>query len=140
MLFQRDPLSVEYDAAAREAISRAIARARRAGRNSRIPRWVDVVVTSPPLAPREGGLSRDERAFQRAMYHDQRVHKPRRDTGDWSLDVDWQPAGLTRRTARIRVFREASGKAHIAAGPKRLSYIENPELRSGWGTPHQRFA
>ncbi len=207
MTFQRDPLSVRYDAAAKAMIDRAIAGARRG-------RWVPGLIESPPgdpvekprVVPRpahaapgppdqprprvagrheappigsaareataapyigrhragtgddtyvgrrrrlevvEGGkpdtgppsrrpaapLTRTERAFQRSLYHDARIHKPRKNSeGPWSLVVEWGERTGRVRSLRIRVFRDTQSAAMVRNWYGRGdSYIKNPELRS----------
>jgi len=135
MTFQRDPLSIRYDGAAADLISRAIANA---------GKTVTGIIESGPRDPvDEGGLSRTERAFQRALYHDGRIHKPRKNSGGpWSLVVEWSPRAGRVRLVRIVVHSDTSGKLHqVARIPAGEQWTRNADLQSGGiGSPKQRFA
>jgi len=147
--YVRDPLSAEYDPVARELIGTAIGRARRV-----LParRWVDAIIPYPDdlptLAAHDQGppdwLNAWERAFQRSLYHDDRIHKPRRNKGGpWSLEVRWGPvpaADIFRRTFAIRLWPDTSGARHAAALPTSESWVDDPDLRSGApGSGRERF-
>ena len=127
MVFQRDPLSVSFDEAAAALISRAIANP---GKN------VVGMIESPPRDPVEPtppGLTRTERAFQRALYHDERIHKARKNTGGpWSMPrPEWMPRTGSTRIVRIKVFSDTSAALKVRGGyDKGNSYVKNPELRS----------
>lgn len=130
MTFQRDPLSVRYDASAERIITRAIAGAARG-------RWIPGIIESGRHEQRErtgARLSVTERAMQRALYHDQRIHKARKNTGgDWSLKVEWGEVIGRRRLFRIRVFKDTTGSRKVRRDyGLGKSYINNPALRSSY--------
>lgn len=139
MTYQRDPLSARYDDQAAQTIAAAIRAYERKRKNQRIRGYVEARIVSPPEVREQGGarLSRTERAFQRALYYDDRIHqltggrkKPR---ARYSLKVDWQPVPLLPgqwRTAHVQVFGRASGRRHVETGPDRDSFVNNPALRS----------
>lgn len=148
MVYQRDPLSVELDPAARDLIDRAIVRYRRKQKNSKLTGW-----THGEIANHVSDLFRDdspdrlsksERALQRALYHDHRIHKPRKSSGGpWSLQIAWDPPpllpGMPRRF-RMQVHRDTSGRRHADDLPKRESWTKNPALQSGGiGSGRERF-
>lgn len=126
MPYQRDPLSVQYDAAAAELITRAITKGR----------WVVGVIFSPADDPREATpdeLSRTERAFQRALYHDKRIANARKTKPEarWSLKVEWAERIGPRRRVQIRTFSDTSGRRKVENEYSRgESYVRNPSLRS----------
>ena len=130
MPFQRDPLSVQYDAPAARIISQAIERA-----GTPLP-WRRGAVDSGSHERRESTgarLTATERALQRALYHDQRIHKARKNTGGpWSLKIEWDPVvpGQRRRTFRIRVFSDTVGARKVRRDYRSQSYVKNPALRS----------
>jgi hypothetical protein len=145
MVYARDQLSVPYDPVAHDLIGRAIRQARRKQANARVPGWVPFLVESP-LVPRpewavhDDGpdkLTRYERAFQRALYYDGRIHvlsggRPR-PAARWSLKIEWNPVPLLpgqARRGRLQVFSDTSGSRHVRSGPRRDSWVRNPELRS----------
>lgn len=148
MTYQRDPLSVRYDPQARLVLALAIDQHRKRAANLRLVPYVRVRVDNPLrlAGPRdEGGLSAAERAFQRALYHDHRVHKPRRTSrGEWSLKVEWDDAPLlpgVHRNVRITVFRPEEAARFASKKPRREQWQHNPALQSGGvGSPKQRFA
>jgi hypothetical protein len=127
--YQRDPLSVRYDAAADRILTRAIESAARG-------RWVPGVIESGAGEQREltgARLSVTERALQRALYHDQRIHKARKNTGgDWSLKVSWGEIAGRNRLFRIRVFRDTTGARKVRRDYGGQSYIKNPAIRSSY--------
>ena len=141
--YVRDPLSVLFDGQAGEAITRAIRQYERKRKNSSVRGWVEILVPNPLTEnyvreTRPDRLSPSERAFQRALYYDARVHqltrraKPR---SRYSLKCDWQPVPMlpgSPRRVRITLFRDTSGARHVEQGPRRESFVENPELRSTW--------
>ena len=126
-MFTRDPLSVRFDRAAAELITRAIAHP---------GKTVLGMIESPPRDPVEDappGLTATERAFQRALYHDSRIHRARKNTGgEWSMPrPEWLPRTGSTRLVRIRVFSDTSAAAKVRAGyDTGNSYVKNPELRS----------
>ena len=138
MRFTRDPLSVEFDNAARELIGRAVRQYDRKRRNASVRGWVEALVPNPVvMEPREDThvrLSRHERAFQRSLYYDPRIHQlgRKKPNGHYSLKCEWQPVpvlpGQPRRV-RVTLFRDTAGARHVEAGPKRESFVENPDLR-----------
>jgi hypothetical protein len=148
MVYQRDPLSVRYDPQARLVLALAIDQHRKRVQNLKLVPYVRVRVDNPlTLAgPRdEGGLSKAERAFQRALYHDPRIHKPRRTSrGEWSLKVEWDEAPLlpaAHRNVKVTVFRPEEAARFAAKKPKREQWQHNATLQSGGvGSPKQRFA
>lgn len=132
MVYQRDPLSVRYDASAERIINRAIESAARG-------RWIPGVIESGAHEQREltgARLSVTERALQRALYHDHRIHKARKNTGgDWSLRVEWGEVIGRRRLFRIRVFKDTTGARKVRRDYGiGQSYISNPALRSRYAT------
>ena len=136
--YERDPLSVRYDPHARSLISRAIAAHATHGR----PVWVrGALALQHGTAEDTGGRTRDERALTRALYYDQRIHKPsRRYPGDWSLQIEWTSRNVAVSLLRIRVLRDTSGARHVRRGRSGGSYITNPDLRSGGiGSGNERF-
>jgi hypothetical protein len=136
-MYQRDPLSVRYDPAARSMIDRAIAGARR-GRN------IPGVIESGGHEQREtkgAGLSVSERAFQRALYHDERIHKAGKPSGPWSLKVAWGERIGRRRLLTIRVFTDTTAARRVRADyGLAQSYIKNPALRSTAAAQQQETA
>jgi hypothetical protein len=131
--YTRDPLSVRFDGPAAAMLGRAIAGAGRG-------RWIPGLVESGAHEQRErtgARLSVSERAFQRAMYHDPRIHKPRRGTGDWSLKAEWGEIIGRRRLLRVRVFRDTTGARKVRRDYGGESYVKNPALRSTWGMDQQ---
>jgi hypothetical protein len=152
MVFRRDPLSVTYDARASFVLDTVIAQHERHVANPlRVVDHLRVTVPNPAAnagQPREAGgarLSVDERAFSRALYHDDRVHKATSDkkprngngggarSGDWSLKLEWEdvPAGRGRpRYVRVRVFPARAGIRHSERKPKSERYSATPALRS----------
>lgn len=113
MGFARDPLSVRYDAAARQVLIRAI----RASKNGQgVTLWI--ASTRAELRnPDAGGRSAHERAFSRAAYYD--VFRRPLNAGtvpDWSLKLTWgdelRPSGQGRmaRPVRVRVWPRAQAR------------------------------
>jgi hypothetical protein len=146
MTYQRDPLSVEHDPVASDVIARAITRHRRAGSNQRVSRWVPVRVDNQvtDVVRDAGGLSRNERAFQRSLYHDKRIHKPRKnDGGPWSLELRWAPAPLLPGASRgleVRVWRDTEARRFMTRQPKPDQWQHNRDLQSGGiGSGRERF-
>ena len=148
-MFQRDPLSVRYDATARQALGRAM-RASRAGRGVQV--WV--ASTRGELRdPDSGGRSRHERAFSRAAYYE--VWRRPINAGaipTWSLKLTWgtdaelrpSAAGKLARPARLRLFPRSGprgGRHHgTVVTPARDQWARNESLKSGGqGSPWQRF-
>jgi hypothetical protein len=133
-VFQRDPLSVRYDPAARAMIDRAIAGAARR-------RPIPGVIESGAHEAREPSgarLSASERAFQRSLYHDDRIHKARKDTGGaWSLKVNWGERIGRRRLLTIQVFRDTTGARRVRRDYGPESYVKNPAARSTYAMDAQ---
>ena len=118
-----DPLSVRYEAAAAQLISRAIMLM---GQSRVSRRWAAGIIQSDPGESREArgqNLSRSERAFVRALYRDPRVYHRSPGTKRYSLKepVWFEPQGR-QRTVRIRVFPDTAGKRYITADLDRRSY------------------
>ncbi len=139
MPYARDPLSVQYDAAARQAVLRA-ARASRQGRGVRV--WV--ASTRRDLKyPDAGGRSAHERAFSRAAYYlIWRVPLNRGASPEWSLKLTWgsdaelQPSSQGR-LARPVTLRMWPRNAARVSGPR---WTDNPALQSGGiGSGKERF-
>jgi len=90
----------------------------------------------------EGGRTPDERALLRALYHDPRIHKPRKSGGGpWSLQVQWTGRLNAVSMLRLRVLKDTSGARHARARRRREgSWVANDELRSGGiGSGRERF-
>lgn len=108
-----DPLSVRYEAAAAQLISRAIMLM---GQSRVSRRWAAGIIQSDPGESRETrgqNLSRSERAFVRALYRDPRVYHRSPDKRYALKEPVWfEPQGR-QRTVRIRVFGDTSGKRYI---------------------------
>lgn len=131
MPYQRDPLSVEYDAWSVAVLAEAIA-------DPFV--WHSHRVNSPGRDPVDDkGLSMHERAAQRSLYYmlnyspSTGVKVPQK---MWSLQLDWgRPrvegrvlARTRRRFVLVRVTPYRTARA-IIKGRKNL-YTERPELRS----------
>ena len=148
MPYERDPLSIRYDATARQAVMRAIS----AGRNRRgVQVWV-ASTTRELGSPDAGGRTAHERAFTRAAYY--LVWRAPINAGripDWSLKLTWGPdsalqpssAGRMARPVRLRIFPRRGprgGREHGHGLPRPRQWAGNPDLQSGGqGSPHQRF-
>ena len=134
--YQRDPLSVRYDPHARMLITRAIN-----GRSHGRPVWVrGALEIRHGYHEDAGGRLPDERALLRALYHDPRIHKPRKNSGGpWSLQVDWTGRIGAVSMLRLRVLKDTSGARH-AATHRDSSWVRNEDLRSGGlGSGRERF-
>jgi hypothetical protein len=138
MRFQRDPLSERFDKAARALITRAIANAQR-----KPPRPTTFIVESQPGEPREATelrLSVTERAFQRALYYDSRIHQLGRKKPDarWSLKQPaWEEVIGRRRFGTLRVYPDTAGARHVKRLPKERKFTENPALQSDYAVSRQ---
>ena len=80
MTYTRDPLSVHFDAQAAYVVGKAIAAAQRKKKNASVRGWYEVLVPNPAgVVPvretRPDRLSEHERAFQRALYHNELIHQ-----------------------------------------------------------------
>jgi hypothetical protein len=134
-VFVRDPLSVQFDPMAVRLIDAAVARyakypdtpgTRRRGRHERLTaaqeklersRWQrGLLVNTLPAVTRETSgdrLSREERAFTRAMYYSPRIttmNPAQHPDAEWSLKIQWDdvpPAFDVVRGFRVRVFTPA---------------------------------
>jgi len=132
---------------AADLITAAIARYRRKQRNVSITAWTTVYVPNPVgdlwRDDSPDKLSRHERAFQRALFHDERIHKPRKSSGGpWSLQRRWGPVPLAgTRKLEIQLRRDTSGKRHVDTNvPRGEQWQRNVALQSGGiGSPKQRF-
>ena len=137
MSYQRDPLSVRYDAAAHQVLIRAI----RASRNGQgVTLWI--ASTRGELRnPDAGGRSAHERAFSRsAYYHVFRNPINRGEIPAWSLKLTWgaelRPSGQGRlaRPVRVRVWPRAQARVRGAR------WTDDPNLQSGGiGSGRTRF-
>jgi hypothetical protein len=146
MPFERDPLSVRYDAMAGGLLGRGMAQP---------GRWVYRSLPRPRPGPRtrrwladrditlsaidEGGLTRYERAFTRALYY---VHNGgangRRNTV-WSLQVRWGPPVPSGRLIGIRMSPPGQAQAANQRNP-RGSWVRHERLQSGgMGSTKARF-
>jgi hypothetical protein len=144
--FRRDPLSVRYDATARQVMLRAIA----ASRNGR---GVQAYVASPRAelrSPDAGGRTAHERAFTRAAYY--LVWRAPLNAGripDWSLKLTWSDElrassqGRMARAVRLRVFPRRGprgGRQHAYGLAEGRQWARNEGLRSGGiGSGRERF-
>jgi len=144
--YQRDPLSVLFDRQVRVVIGLAIDQRRKHDANARLVEYVRVRVPQRrgDLLRDDGGLSAAERAFQRSMYHDERIHKARANSGQWSLRLDWEPVPVIPgrdRGLRVTVFPETAGRRHVSRNVKpRRQWQHTEALQSGGiGSPKQRF-
>ena len=137
MGFDRDPLSVRYDAAAFNAVMRAI-RASKNGQGVQV--WV--ASTRGELRnPDAGGRSAHERAFTRSAYYLVfRAPINRREIPAWSLKLTWgdelRPSGQGRmaRPVRVRVWPRRQARVRGAR------WTDDPNLQSGGiGSGRTRF-
>ena len=146
MPYERDPLSIRYDATARQSVMRAIAAGRR-GRGVQV--WV---ASGRGEAADAGGRTPHERAFSRAAYY--LVWRAPINAGripDWSLKLIWGPDsameasshGRMARPVRLRVWPRGGakgGREFAYAMPAARQWARNEDLRSGGqGSPFQRF-
>jgi hypothetical protein len=121
-MFTRDPMSVRFDRQARLAISLAIDQHRKHAQNRRLVRYIRVRIDTPAALwfdRDKGGLTRVERAFQRALYYDDRIHNANpyfHPDADWSLKVEWDPQPLvpgTQRSAKLTIFGDTEAARHV---------------------------
>ena len=139
MPYARDPLSVAYDDAARQAVLRA-ARASRQGRGVRV--WV-ASSRRELRDPDAGGRTVHERAFSRAAYYlIWRVPLNRGSMPEWSMKLTWGPdaelqpssAGRLARPVTVRMWPRGAARV---SGPR---WTDNPSLQSGGiGSGKERF-
>ena len=110
----RDPLSVRYDRAAASLIQRAVILRTRQRVSQR---WAAGIVVSQAGEAREPygqRLSRTERAFVRALYHNPLIYH-RSDSKAYSLkEPVWDAPMGNQRTVRIRVFGDTDGARYAA--------------------------
>ena len=125
MVYKPDPVSITWERSAGTALGRALADP---------GHWQAFRVPSRPgLDDRERGgyrLSRDERAFQRALY------RPMKTNERWSLMREWLPPTAGVRVVRIKVVSKAS--AERAVNTRR---VRGPMWRNrgpAWADPAQR--
>lgn len=142
MTFTRDPLSVEYDRQARAVVGLAIAQHEKRRANLRLVPYIRVRVDNPLMfsGPRETntryGLSRAERAFERACRYDSRIAQmTERSKPDavWSLKMEWEPAPVLPgrpRFVRMQVFSDTEASRYAARLPSSQQVRKNPDLRS----------
>lgn len=149
MPYERDPLSVRYDAAAGRLLGRAIA-ARRA--------WVTTVVAAPSPGPRtrewlrargitlmaldDGGLTAYERAFERSLWWNaKRLGISVSGASAGIMQREWGPVTARGRQIGIRVGSARDGRLAVNRKPRSQQWTRNAELQSGGiGSPKRRFA
>lgn len=148
MAYQRDPLSVRYDAMAGKLLGQAI----------RAPgRWQYLEVARPKPGPRTlawlrqhgitldrldaGGLTSYERAFQRALYWNAKqlgISVTRSPT--YSLQREWGPVTAKGRVLGVRLSTPKQARLAVARKPKGEQWWRNPDQQSGgMGSTKQRF-
>lgn len=139
MPYQRDPLSVRYDAAARQAVLRA-ARASRS--NSGVRVWI-ASSASERRNPDAGGRTAHERAFSRSAYYLVfRAPINRKEVPQWSLKLTWGNDSDLRASSEGRMARPVTLRLfpRWQAKPRGPRWTDNPELQSGGiGSGKERF-
>lgn len=141
MVYQRDPLSVQFDRQAALTVRLAIEQAEKHKANRRLVPYIRVRVPNPPGAlpvreNRPDRLSPHERAFSRALYYDDRIHQlssRKKPDARWSMKLEWGPVPVLpgqARVVQITLFSDTSGARHVE-GNQGKSFVANPELRSG---------
>ena len=135
----RDPLSVRYDATARQVMLRA-ARASRGGRGVTV--WI-ASSRAELRHPDAGGRSRHERAFTRAAYYlIFRVPLNRGEPPEWSLKLTWGKDADLRPSSQGRMARPVTARLYPRSqarvrGPR---WRDDPSLQSGGlGSGKERF-
>lgn len=147
-MYQRDPLSVRYDAMAGRLLGQAIARP---------GRWVYTEITRPKPGPRtitwlrqhginldrldSGGLTAYERAYQRALYWNAKqlgISVTR--SPSYSLQREWGPVTARGRVLGIRMSDPRQARLAVGRKPKAEQWWRNADQQSGGlGSPKQRF-
>jgi hypothetical protein len=143
-----DPLSARYEQAAARFLGEAVA-----GKG----RWHYRGITRPDdrgAAQRawlarngialdetdSGGLTRWERAYQRALYRVAKQLGISTPDGHLSLQREWGPDTAHGRLLGIKVTAKTVALRAVARKPRRDRYTENPALRSGGeGSPQQKY-
>ena len=147
-MYERDPLSVRYDAAAGKLLGQAI----------RTPgRWVYTDVTRPRPGPRtitwlrqhgisldrldSGGLTQYERAYQRSLYWNAKqlgISVTRSPT--YSLQREWGPVTARGRVLGVRLSTPRQARLAVQRKPRADQWWRNPEQQSGGiGSPKRRY-
>jgi hypothetical protein len=127
-VYQRDPLSVTWDRAAGRLLGAAIARA---------GQWAGTIVPSRPGSRQaaKGGLTTDELAFQRAVFHPVNESK-KAGMQVWSVQVRWGRREARGRHVEARVTPAAEGFVAAYRLPPAERYFTRggkPGARhSGW--------
>lgn len=146
--FERDPLSVRYDAMA----------ARLLGQAADDPgRWVYTEVKRPVPGPKtrawlrahgivldatdSGGLTSYERAYQRSLYWNakqQGISVSRTHVG--SLQREWGPVTARGRMLGVRISQPQAARLAVARKPASEQWHRDTGQQSGGiGSPKQRF-
>lgn len=154
MPFQPDPLSVRYEQLAATRIGNALAK-RQLGMRSRwvyaaLPRpsdagaaskrWlaanaIDLDQTDP------GGLTRYQRAYQRALYRVAKELGISAREAPWCLQVQWGPDTSAGRMVSIRLVTRAEALRHVRRKPARARWDLSAAARSGApGSQQEKFA
>jgi hypothetical protein len=148
--YERDPLSVRYDAMAGRLLGQAIAR-----RGS----WVYQEVARPVPGPRtvawlrshgirldaldSGGLTSYERAFERAVWWNAKrlgISVTFQQNPRWSLQREWGPVSARGRLLGIRLSDPKTARLAVQRKPRSEQWHRNRALQSGGvGSPKQRF-
>ena len=148
MPYERDPLSVRYDAAAGKLLGKAIAAP---------GRWHYQEVTRPRPGPRtaawlrshgitldrldDGGLTSYARAFQRSLYWNAKqlgISVTR--SPSLSLQREWGPVTARGRVLGVRLSDPRQARLAVGRKPKSEQWWRNREAQSGgMGSPKQRF-
>lgn len=131
--YARDPLSVLYDSDAQVILDRLYGVPMRGGAARTI-----AYVASPPLAGGDGELTRQERAFQRAVYWNLKRRRPHR-----SIRTDWADEYVPRlgRPVTVTMFTLSAARTwsekHARTRPR---WADDPALQSGGvGSGKERF-
>lgn len=145
--FERDPLSVRYDAAAGRLIGEAISKpgawvvraVARPGDQGRAGAWLarmGIRLDSTDA----GGLTAYERAYQRSMYYVLNGGGGGRKNPAWSLQRQWGAQTNRGRLLAVRVSRPDVARRAVRRKPRSEQWYRNPDLQSGGqGSPKQRF-
>lgn len=148
MTYQRDPLSVRYDATVGRLLGRAI----------RSPgRWVYDEVARPKPGPRalawlrqhgitldrldDGGLTAYERAYQRALYWNAKqlgISVTR--SPAYSLQREWGPVTARGRMLGVRLSTPKQARLAVQRKPRGEQWWRNPDQQSGGvGSTKRRY-
>ena len=125
MAYQPDPVSLDWERPAGRLLGRALADPGH-WHGARIP-------TRPAYADKERGgfrLTREQRAFQRALY------RPMKTNERWSLMRDWGPDDLAGRVIKIKVVSKASAERAVNTRRARGPMWRN--RGPAWADPQQR--